>query len=220
MKVLAIDWGWAKYGLAVSDDLGLTAQGLGTFVRGSETKMLDAIAEQVRVLGVDAIVVGLPRNMDGSDGHSAEAARAFGKALEDRFGLPVHLWDERLTTLAERCSSALASVAARRGLVDQVAATLIRRFLIDNRLRPPTAVTDGDDPVVWPAVIRSTALILTTGIDVSASTPPAGVWGPPSRRSCTKPRQSDIYLILHEAVIRHRFLGLHVRVLLAPIRRI
>src|SRR5512146_2937685 len=93
MKVLAVDWGWAKYGLAVSDDLGLTAQGLGAFPRRSEAQMLDAIADQVCALGVKAIVVGLPRNMDGSDGPSAEAARAFAKALEDRSRLPVHLWD-------------------------------------------------------------------------------------------------------------------------------
>ena len=135
MKVLAVDWGWAKYGLAVSDDLGLTAQGLGTFPRVSEARMLDAIAEQVHALGVEAIVVGLPRNMDGSDGPSAEAARAFGKALEDRFRLPVHLWDERLTTLAAERMLVGAGVRrrARRGLVDQVAATLILQGFLDRQ---------------------------------------------------------------------------------------
>jgi putative holliday junction resolvase len=135
MKVLAVDWGWAKYGLAVSDDLGLTAQGLGTFPRRSESQMLDTIAEQVGELNVEAIVVGLPRNMDGSDGPSAEAARAFAKALEVRSQLPVHLWDERLTTLAAERMLVDAGVRrrARRGLVDQVAATLILQGFLDRQ---------------------------------------------------------------------------------------
>jgi putative Holliday junction resolvase len=135
MKVLAVDWGWAKYGLAVSDDLGLTAQGLGTFPRRSESQMLDAILEQVGALNVEAIVVGLPRNMDGSDGPSAEAARAFAKALEDSLQLPVHLWDERLTTLAAERMLVGAGVRrrARRGLVDQVAATLILQGFLDRQ---------------------------------------------------------------------------------------
>ena len=135
MKILAVDWGWAKYGLAVSDDLGLTAQGLGTFVRGSETQMLDAIAAQIGALGVEAIVVGLPRNMDGSDGPSAEAARAFAKTLEAQSRLPVHLWDERLTTLAAERMLVGAGVRrrARRGLVDQVAATLILQGFLDRQ---------------------------------------------------------------------------------------
>jgi putative Holliday junction resolvase len=135
MKVLAVDWGWAKYGLAVSDDLGLTAQSLGTFPRRSEARMLNAIAEQVCALDVKAIVVGLPRNMDGSDGPSAAAARAFAKALEDRSRLPVHLWDERLTTVAAERMLVGAGVRrrARRDLVDQVAATLILQGFLDRQ---------------------------------------------------------------------------------------
>lgn len=134
-KFLAIDWGWARFGLAVSDDLGLTAHGLGAFPRTSETQMLDAIGTHVRALGVDAIVVGLPRNLDGTDGPSAEAARALARALEDRFGLRVHLWDERLTTLAAERMLTGAGVRrrARRGLVDQVAATLILQGFLDRQ---------------------------------------------------------------------------------------
>jgi putative Holliday junction resolvase len=135
MKVLAVDWGWAKFGLAVSDDLGLTAQGLGTFARASETQMLDAVEERVKALGVEAIVVGLPRNMDGTDGPSAEAVRAFAAALETHLQLPVHLWDERLTTLAAERMLVGAGVRrrARRGLVDQVAATLILQGFLDRQ---------------------------------------------------------------------------------------
>jgi putative Holliday junction resolvase len=140
-KILALDWGWARYGLAVSDDLGLTAQALGTFPRVSEAQVLEAIAAHVDSLGVDAIVVGLPKNMNGSDGRSAEAARALASALEERFRLPVHLWDERLTTLAAERMLVGAGVRrrARRGLVDQVAATLILQGFLDRQratLRP------------------------------------------------------------------------------------
>jgi putative Holliday junction resolvase len=135
MKVLAVDWGWARFGLAVSDDLGLTAHGLGTFARVSEAQMLDAIAKQVKALGVQAVVVGLPRNMDGSDGPSAATARAFAGLLEDRCRLPVHLWDERLTTLAAERMLVGAGMRrrARRGLVDQVAATLILQGFLDRQ---------------------------------------------------------------------------------------
>ena len=80
-------------------------------------------------------MVGLPRNMDGSDGPSADAARAFARALEERFRLPVHLWDERLTTLAAERTLVAAGVRrrTRRGLVDQVAATLILQGFLDRR---------------------------------------------------------------------------------------
>ena len=134
-KVLAVDWGWAKLGLAVSDDLGLTAQGLRTVSRRSEGQALEEIAAHVAALQVGAIVVGLPRNMDGSDGPSADAARAFARALEERFRLPVHLWDERLTTLAAERTLVAAGVRrrTRRGLVDQVAATLILQGFLDRR---------------------------------------------------------------------------------------
>jgi putative Holliday junction resolvase len=134
-KVLAVDWGWARFGLAVSDDLGLTAQGLGTFRRASDAEMLEAIAERVHALGVDTIVVGLPKNMDGSDGSSAEAARALAAALGERVKLPVHLWDERLTSQAAERMLVGAGVRrrARRGLVDQVAATLILQGYLDRK---------------------------------------------------------------------------------------
>ncbi|RPI10514.1 MAG: Holliday junction resolvase RuvX [Zetaproteobacteria bacterium] len=135
MKILAVDWGWVRIGLAVSDDLGLTAQGLGTFPRVSEAQVLDVIATRVHALGVEVIVVGLPRNMDGTDGPSADAARAFAQALRDRFGLPVHLWDERLTTRAAERMLVDAGVRrrARRDRVDQVAATLILQGFLDRQ---------------------------------------------------------------------------------------
>jgi putative Holliday junction resolvase len=134
-KILAVDWGWVRLGLAVSDDLGLTAQGLGNISRTSEAHALDAIEGHVRALGIEALVVGLPRNMDGSDGPSAEAARSFAQVLAARFRLPVHLWDERLTTLAAERMLVEAGVRrrARRGVVDRVAASLILQGYLDRQ---------------------------------------------------------------------------------------
>jgi putative Holliday junction resolvase len=134
-KILAVDWGWARLGVAVSDDLGLTAHGLSTVTRRSDAQALDEIAGHVSLLHADEIVVGLPKNMDGSEGPSAEAARAFARAVAERFHLPVHLWDERLTTLAADRALVTAGVRrrTRRGLVDQVAATLILQGFLDRR---------------------------------------------------------------------------------------
>ncbi|MBI2001226.1 MAG: Holliday junction resolvase RuvX [candidate division NC10 bacterium] len=134
-KILAVDWGRATLGLAVSDDLGLTAQGLTSLPRVGETKDVEAIGAFVRDLGIEAIVVGLPKNMDGSLGPSADAAQTFARALHDRLGVPVHLWDERLTTLAAERTLVSAGMRrrARRAVVDQVAATMILQGFLDRQ---------------------------------------------------------------------------------------
>lgn len=134
-KILGVDWGRVTLGLAVSDDLGITAQGLTSLPRVSEAKDVEAIGAFIRDLGIGEIVVGLPKNMDGSQGPSAEAARKFAQALHDRLEIPVHLWDERLTTLAaERVLlDAGTSRRTRRALVNQVAATMILQGFLDRQ---------------------------------------------------------------------------------------
>ncbi len=134
-KILAVDWGRATLGLAVSDDLGVTAQGLTSLPRVSESKDVEAIGAYVRTLGVEAIVVGLPKNMDGSLGPSAEAAQAFARALRRQLNIPVHLWDERLTTLAAERALVSAGMRrrARRSVVNQVAATMILQGFLDRQ---------------------------------------------------------------------------------------
>lgn len=134
-KTLAIDWGRVVLGLAVSDELALTAQGVASLARAGEARDLDAIEAHVRRLGADEIVVGLPKNMDGSLGPSAAAAQAFAEALRRRLGLPVHLWDERLSTLAAERTLLDAGMRrrARRAVVDQVAATIILQGFLDRR---------------------------------------------------------------------------------------
>jgi putative Holliday junction resolvase len=134
-KTLAVDWGRAKLGLAVSDDLGIIAQGLASLPRTSEERDLQAIEAHVRRLEVNEVVVGLPKNMDGTLGASAEAALALAETLRARLGVPVHLWDERLSTLAAERTLLGAGMRrqARRSVVDQVAATLILQGFLDRR---------------------------------------------------------------------------------------
>ena len=134
-KILAVDWGRATLGLAVSDELGIIAQGLTSLPRVSETRDLEAISAYIGELGIEAIVVGLPKNMDGSLGSSAEAAQEFARLLHDRLNIPVHLWDERLTSLAAERTLVSAGMRrrARRGVVDQVAATMILQGFLDRQ---------------------------------------------------------------------------------------
>lgn len=100
-RVLGIDPGEVRVGLALSDVLGLTAQGLDSYVRGRGS-FFDHLAALLQEHAVTRIVVGLPRNMDGSEGESARKARALAGKLAGRFRLPVSLWDERLTSAAAR----------------------------------------------------------------------------------------------------------------------
>jgi putative Holliday junction resolvase len=134
-KILAVDWGKAKLGLAVSDDLGITAQGLSSLSRVSESKDIDAIGAYIRDLRIEAVVVGLPKNMDGTLGPSAEAAQAFAGALRARLDIPVHLWDERLTSLAAERTLVGAGIRRRerRGIRDKVAAIMILQGFLDRQ---------------------------------------------------------------------------------------
>ncbi len=143
-KILAVDWGRSTLGLAVSDDLGVTAQGLTSLPRVNESEDVETIGAYVRELGVEAVVVGLPKNMDGSLGPSAEAAQTFAQVLHRRLNIPVHLWDERLTTLAAERTLISAGMRrrARRSVVNQVAATMILQGFLDRRR---AAVDRGDD---------------------------------------------------------------------------
>lgn len=152
MRILGLDLGDRRVGVAVSDPLGLTAQGLPTLTRkdratgagtshassggaGGAEATIYAIAELCRRLEVESIVIGLPRNMDGSYGPRAEMARDFGRRLRERTGLPVHEWDERLTTRAADSALLEADLSRRkrRGAVDRVAAVLILQGFLDRQ---------------------------------------------------------------------------------------
>ncbi len=124
-RVLAVDLGARRVGLAVSDPTGTIAQPLKTLQRRSTREILEVIAEEVTRLGVSAVVVGLPREMDGTEGRMADRARRFGAALARRIKVPVVFWDERLTTVAAGRVLGDLSRARRREVQDGVAAALI-----------------------------------------------------------------------------------------------
>lgn len=145
MRALGLDLGTKTIGIAVSDELGLTAQGLTTLERRGLRRDLEALAERVQEYGVDRFVIGLPLNMDGSEGPRAEFTRKFGTTLEDATKLPVIYWDERLTTVAAHRALSEADVSGkkRKQVIDQVAATLILQGWLDSQ-RPLTS-SAGDD---------------------------------------------------------------------------
>ena len=129
MRIAALDVGDARVGVAVSDELGLTVRGLGMIRRVGGLRDLDALRRVLAPLGPERLVVGLPLNMDGSEGPRAKKTRAFGEKVGAHLGLAVDFWDERLTTVeAERVlRDAKVYWRRRKGLVDEVAATVILR---------------------------------------------------------------------------------------------
>ncbi len=136
MRVLGLDPGERRIGVALSDPTGTLAQPLEVIVRrGRDATHLDRIADLVKDHDVRHVVVGLPLHMDGRAGQEAEAARRLGDAIAARTGLPVDFVDERWTTLeAERTLRALGSRGRRvRERADAVAAALVLRTWLDRR---------------------------------------------------------------------------------------
>ena len=136
-RVLALDPGRRRVGVAVSDPLGHTAQPLAVLVPDGEDALLAQLDELCRELEVEVIVVGLPLNLDGSAGPEAERARRLARRLRERLGRTVVEWDERLSTAAaERLLlDADLSRARRRHLRDKVAAAVILQAYLDRRRR-------------------------------------------------------------------------------------
>ena len=140
MRVLGLDLGARRIGVAVSDPMGWTAQGLATIQRRSEQQAIDEIRRVVNELGAERIVVGLPRNMDGTIGPQARKVLDFAAKLRETLGVPVDAWDERLTTVAAQKSmtETRLSRARRKLTVDRIAAQLILQGYLDS-LRAPAS---------------------------------------------------------------------------------
>lgn len=126
MRILALDVGERRVGVAVSDEAGLTAQPLTTITRQSPDRDLEAVRRLVEEYGATTLVVGLPLTMNGQVGPQAERVRAFAAGLE-AVGLPIAFWDERLTTKEAERTLLAADVSRRRRrqVRDKLAATLI-----------------------------------------------------------------------------------------------
>jgi len=130
-RVMAVDLGSVRTGVAVSDELGMLAQPWKTLPGGD--KALDAVVSAVGELKPSRVLVGLPRNMDGTYGPAAEHSRAFADQLRARVECTVDLWDERLTTVAAQRALRDSGRKARdqRGVVDQVAAQILLQSWLD-----------------------------------------------------------------------------------------
>ena len=133
MKIMAIDYGDAHTGVALSDPTGFLAGSATTIHSRKEEVVLSELARMVRENQVDELVMGFPRNMDGTEGPRAELYRAFAGKVEEATGLKVVLWDERRTTVdAHRILFESGKNAKKRKkTVDAVAASLILEGYLD-----------------------------------------------------------------------------------------
>ena len=134
-RFLALDFGSKTIGLAVSDELGITAQGLPTLRRTNKRNDLDHLRRIIKQYGVSELVMGLPLRMSGEEGIQAGRVHEFAEVLRARFKLPVHLFDERLTSVeANRVlRGSEMGIRRRAEVVDQLAAVLILQSFLEFR---------------------------------------------------------------------------------------
>ncbi|GIP39257.1 putative pre-16S rRNA nuclease [Paenibacillus sp. J31TS4] len=138
MRIMGLDYGDKTIGVAVSDELGWTAQGIEVIRRsGPLSRDLERLQEIIREYDVDTIVVGLPKNMNGTVGPRGELCMEFARELQNTFKQPVHMWDERLTTVSATRTLLEADVSRkkRKQVVDKMAAALILQNYLDSKSR-------------------------------------------------------------------------------------
>jgi putative Holliday junction resolvase len=136
MKILGIDLGEARVGLAISDELGALAHPLETIHLKSTPNAIGRITEIAAREKITTVVVGMPRNMNGTYGPAAEKAKAFGKKLESAAGVEVKFWDERMTSIAAQRAlhESGRNVKRSRAVIDQVAAQIILQAFLDSQM--------------------------------------------------------------------------------------
>ena len=134
-RILAIDYGARRMGLAVSDPLGITAQGLETLERKNKRSDFARLERTVREFNVGEIVLGYPLRMSGEEGAQAQKVNKFAEALRETLQIPVHLWDERLTSAEANRLLREAEVSTRKRAqaVDRMAAVLILQSFLQAR---------------------------------------------------------------------------------------
>ncbi len=135
MKILAVDLGKARTGIAVSDVGERLASPVGTITEYTDQRLLQKVADAAKEQSAEMVVVGHPKNMDGTRGESAKRAEEFAKKLGELTGLPVELWDERMTTVSAIGYLNQTDVRGkkRKQVVDTVAATIILQDFLDSR---------------------------------------------------------------------------------------
>ncbi|RKI82720.1 Holliday junction resolvase RuvX [bacterium 1xD42-87] len=142
MRIMGLDLGSKTVGVAISDPLLITAQGIEIIRRKEENKLRQTLARieaLIEEYGVDTIVLGLPKNMNDTLGERAQLSLEFKEKLERRTGLPVVMWDERLTTVAADKAMMEAGIRRekRKDYVDKIAACLILQGYLDKREKEP-----------------------------------------------------------------------------------
>ena len=134
MKIMGLDYGEARTGVALSDELGMMAHGLESIEhKGNDKKLLERICEIIKVNKVSKIVIGYPLNMNATKGPRVEKTDAFIKKLEKETGLPIEKIDERLTTVAAHKTLTLLGVSAekKKKIVDTISAEYILQMYLD-----------------------------------------------------------------------------------------
>lgn len=127
MIIMSVDYGDVRTGIAVCDKNEMLASPVKVITETDSETLSDDIANEAVNLKVEMVVVGLPKNMDGSEGFRAEACREFASVLETKTGIPVHLYDERLTTVSAHNALNLTNTRGkkRKSVIDAVSAVMI-----------------------------------------------------------------------------------------------
>jgi len=138
MKILCLDIGTKRIGVALSDPLCITAQGMTTLLREKDDALIHTVRDIILSEGVNEIVIGLPLNMDGSEGPQAKESIRIAELFKKELDIPVKLWDERLTTMeAEKLMIAGdMSRKKRKKKIDKIAAQIILQGYLNSVNRP------------------------------------------------------------------------------------
>lgn len=133
MRILGLDLGSKTIGVAISDPLGWTAQGVTTIRRTKKEKDIEEIRKICEEYKVESIVLGMPKNMNGTIGEAGEKAIEFSELLKKHLNIEVHMWDERLTTVAAHKAMLEADLSRqkRKKIVDKIAAIYILQGYLD-----------------------------------------------------------------------------------------
>lgn len=134
MRILGLDYGDSRIGVAVSDLLGLTAQSIGLIAEKNFEKQVVKVLEYCEEYNAEKIVLGMPKNMNGTIGERGEKTVVFANALKEKTSVPIIFWDERLTTSAAHRTLSESNVSGkkRKGILDKIAAVFILQGYLDS----------------------------------------------------------------------------------------
>ena len=135
MIIMAVDLGKARTGIAASDKTEYLASPVKVIKEHNRERLLTAVSETAREIKAELVVVGLPKNMDGTEGESAKNAREFAGLLAEELSIDVKLWDERCTTITAHgyLNDTNTRGKKRKAVIDEVAATVILQSFLDSR---------------------------------------------------------------------------------------